>query len=216
MTKHSCQLYLIAPPDLDRAPALEPFVQSLPALLETGLLACLMLPTREADERGIQRAALQLSNLCKTANVAFLVEDRIGLALESDADGVHLSEPPKSVSGLRAHIGPGAIVGVFCGTSRHLGLQAAEQSADYVAFGATSPEETDLDGGESLESIVAWWQEMMTPPVVAMVGEDPDHIPDLARAGADFVAIGEPLWRTAGDPKAALSDLAGLLMTEDR
>ena len=81
-------------------------------------------------------------------------------------------------------------------------MAAAEGGADYVMFG-----EPDADGGrpslEAIEERVAWWAEVFELPCVGYAASH-DEIMPLVKAGADFVALGDWLWRDPGAIAAAI------------
>jgi len=101
-------------------------------------------------------------------------------------------------------LGKDAIVGAFCGTSKHDGMNAGEAGADYVAFG---PVGTSVlgDGGQAPLDLFAWWSEMIEVPVVAEGHLDAEAIASLALV-TDFLSIGEEIWGN-DDPSAALGSL---------
>jgi thiamine-phosphate pyrophosphorylase len=82
-------------------------------------------------------------------------------------------------------------------------MLAGEAGADYVMFG-----EPDAQGRRPrLESVlerVAWWAEVMTIPCVGYA-ERLEDIPPLVDAGAEFVGVGETIWRS--DMRAAVNAL---------
>jgi thiamine-phosphate pyrophosphorylase len=195
----ACRLYLITPPGLDGAAALDTFAERLAAALEAGDVACVLLRAAGLDDRTALTAALKLAPLAQERGVAFLVEDRPEVAREAGADGVHVNSGGAPVARVRETIGPEAIVGVGCGLSRHAAMEAAEAGADYVTF--AGPE-------ADLAELLAWWQATMTPPCVAQDGVTPDNAVWLARAGADFLALGDAVWQHPDGPAAAIKALA--------
>ena len=105
---------------------------------------------------------------------------------------------------MRKALGDDAIVGAFCGASRHDGMNAGEMGADYVAFGPAGS--TALGTGERAgRDLFAWWTEMIELPVVAEGALDPATVAELESV-TDFFAFGEEIWRAA-DPAAALKAL---------
>ena len=82
-------------------------------------------------------------------------------------------------------------------------MAAAEAGADYVMFG-----EPDADGDRpafaAIEERVAWWAEVFEAPCVAYAASL-DEVAPLVEAGADFVALGDWLWR---DPQAIAATIA--------
>ncbi len=199
MADTTCRLYLVTPPGLDSAPALDAFSEALPAALEAGDAACVLLRTAGLNERAALTVARRLAPIAQERGAAFLVEDRPEVAREAGADGVHLNGGGASVSRVRERIGPEAIVGVGCGLSRHAAMEAGEAGADYVAF--AGPE-------ADLAELLAWWQATMTPPCVALDGVTLENAVWLARAGADFLGLGDAVWQHPEGPAAAMAALA--------
>jgi thiamine-phosphate pyrophosphorylase len=85
-------------------------------------------------------------------------------------------------------------------------MRAGESGADYVMFGEPDPDGR-RPGFEAVLDRVAWWSEVMVIPCVAYAAAL-DEVAARARAGAEFVAIGETIWRS--DIRAALDALARL------
>ncbi|MDH3474085.1 MAG: thiamine phosphate synthase [Rhodospirillales bacterium] len=201
-----CRLYLVTPGGLASEPAVTAFARDLSDALGAGEVAAVLLRTEGLDDLAAKHAAATLGPIAQARDVAFLVEDRPRIAEAAGADGVHLSAPGGSIAEVRALVGPEAIVGVACGSSRHRALESAEGGADYVAFAGPR---------EEVEDLLSWWQAAMTPPCVALGDPeaDGDFGPDfetaarLARAGADFLAAGEAFWRFPGGPAAAVAIL---------
>jgi thiamine-phosphate pyrophosphorylase len=105
---------------------------------------------------------------------------------------------------VRKTLGGDAIVGAFCGVSRHDGLNAGEAGADYVAFGPVGTSALG-DGRVADPEIFSWWFEVVEVPVVAEGALSRDVIAGLA-SFTDFFAIGDEIWRT-DDAVAELSQL---------
>ncbi len=198
------QIYLIAPPDLDLAA----FPDRLARVLDGQAVACLRLGLATADADHIGRAADALRTVAHERDVAVVVETHLAIAERHGLDGVHLVDGARSIRATRKALGPDAIVGAFCGTTRHEGMNAAEAGADYVAFGPAG--ETPLGTGALAgRELFAWWSEMIEVPVVAEGGLTAALVADLAPV-TDFLGIGPDIWRQ-DDPLAALRTLlAGL------
>lgn len=195
------QLVLIAPADWsDAVPDL------LAAALDAVPVACLRLAFASRDEDLLGRAADACRAVAHERDVAVVIEAHQLLAQRHGLDGVHLTDGARKVREARKLLGPDAIVGAFCGASRHDGMTAAEAGADYVAFG---PVAGALGDGRVAEAeLFQWWSEMIETPVIAEGGLDEERIATLSPA-TDFLALGEELWRTA-DPVADLRRLAAL------
>jgi thiamine-phosphate diphosphorylase / hydroxyethylthiazole kinase len=73
--------------------------------------------------------------LCSKYNIPVLINDRIDVALASDAAGVHLGQSDMPLSVARRLLPPNAIIGVSCTTPEQV-RKAVEGGADYVGLGA--------------------------------------------------------------------------------
>lgn len=197
------QIYLVTPPEFD----LGSFPAQLARAMESVEVACLRLSLATRDEDRLMRAADAVREVAHRVDVALVIDTHVVLADRLGLDGVHLLDGPRSVRAARKALGPDAIVGAYCHQSRHDGMTAGENGADYVSFGPVSGA---LGDGELAEpELFAWWSEMIELPVVAEGGLNPELIRELAPI-TDFFAIGEEIWREE-DPAAALKDLVSAM-----
>ncbi len=190
------QLYLITPPQFD----LDPFKEHLAAVLDTHPIACVRLALATRDEDMLSRAADTLREVTHARDVALVISEHTLLAARLGIDGVHLLDGARSVRHARKELGDDAIVGAFCGGSRHEGMSAAEAGADYVAFGPARASALGM-GDHAEEDVFHWWSEMVEVPCVAEGDLDEPTIRALAPY-TDFFGISE-IW-SDDDPAAAL------------
>lgn len=195
------QLYLMTPAGA-QASALGPL---LAEVMDRVAPACLRIRgSAEEDELG--RLADMAREIAHARDVAVVIDDHVKLALRHGLDGVHLTDGAKAIRYARKELGDDAIVGAFCGTSRHEGMNAAEAGADYVAFGPVS--DSALYRGEPVDlELFQWWSEMIEVPVVAEGAITRDLIAQLSPI-TDFIALGPEIW-TQDDPVATLALLWG-------
>ncbi len=192
-----CQLYLISPLDVSGA-----FPDRLARALDAAPVAAFQFRVKEVDEHQAARLAEPLQALCAAREVAFIVNDSIGLAKRIGADGVHLGQSDGEVEDARKRLGREAQIGVTCHNSRHLAMEAGEAGADYVAFGAFFPTATKVTEYRAEPDLLTWWQDLMEIPCVAIGGITPENCAPLVRAGADFLAVSGAVWN--GDEVAAV------------
>ena len=197
----SCRLYLITPERLEP----EDFADRLAEALDAGDVACVQLRLKGVEDDAIRRAIARLMPIAHARDVAFIVHDRPDLAAEMGADGVHLGQDDMAYAEGRRLVGADAIVGLTCHDSRHLAILAAEQGADYVAFGAFYPTRTKVPKGHPEPEILEWWSSLMVVPVVAIGGITPANCAPLVRAGADFLAVVTAVWDHAEGPGPAVA-----------
>ena len=200
-TSPRCQLYLITPPRLDDPSA---FVAPLAAACDAGGVASVQLRLKDDDDDAIRRAAGVLCPVVQERDIAFLMNDRPDLAVETGCDGVHIGQEDAAYDEARALVGNDAIVGVTCHASRHLAIEAADQGADYVAFGAFFDTDTKQAKASAEPEILQWWTEIATTPAVAIGGITPENCAPLVAAGVDFLAVVSAIWDHGQGPAAAV------------
>ncbi len=195
-----CRLYLVTPPALDAGA----FADVLGAALDQGDVGCVQLRLKDAPDDEVRRAADALRPVAQGRGVAFNLNDRPDLAHETGCDGVHVGQQDMAYREARRIVGEGAIVGVTCHDSRHLAMQAAEQGADYVAFGAFFATGTKQPKSRAGPEILEWWSAIMEVPCVAIGGITVDNCGPLVEAGADFIAVISGVWDYRAGPGAAV------------
>jgi len=202
----ACQLYVISPPDIDPT-----FADRLRAALGGGPVAAFQLRLKGVDDDHIRRTAEALMPVCRAADVAFLLNDRMDLAKELGTDGVHLGQSDGDVRAARALLGPDVQIGVTCHDSRHLSMEAGEAGADYVAFGAFYETTTKPSHYRPEPPLLTWWTTLSQLPCVAIGGITPANAPPLIAAGADFIAVVNAVWTHPDGPAAGVASFAPVL-----
>ncbi len=182
----------------------------LGAALRIGTTAAVLLPIDAARGDDVIDTAVQFATLVQDAGAAVLLDGRPDLVTRTHADGAHLAGP-EAIKASLPQLKPNYIAGAGGLRSRHDAMVAAEAGADYVMFG-----EPDARGSrppfEAVRERVAWWSELFETPCVAYADAF-DQLAALARAGADFIAMGDALFRDPRGLEAAAAD-AGLAIKE--
>lgn len=199
--REPCRLYLITPPRLDDPAG---FAETLARALDAGDVAALQIRLKDVDDDTVRRTVDALRPVAQDRDVAVILNDRPDLAEQTGCDGVHVGQDDTSYREARRILGEDAIVGVTCHDSRHLAMVAAEDGADYVAFGAFYPTLTKDPKAKADLDILRWWQVMMTVPCVAIGGITPDNAKPVIDAGADFLAVCGGVWNQAEGPEEAI------------
>ena len=200
------QLYLITPPEFDPLR----FPDQLAQVLDTAEVSCVRLALATRDEDRLARAADLLRDICHRRDIALVIDSHVLMVERLGLDGVHLTDGARSVRKVRKALGRDAIVGTFCGDSRHDGISAGEGGADYICFGPVGA--TPLgDGRRAGHDLFQWWSEMIAVPVVAEGTLSEDIVADLSPV-TDFFGIGEEIWR-ADNPAGRMAELISAFRT---
>ena len=197
MPEPSCQLYLISPLDVGGD-----FPARLARALDAAPIAAFQLRIKNQDDHAAAKLADPLQRICADRDVAFIVNDSIGLAKRLGADGVHLGQGDGDLADARAKLGREAQIGVTCHDSRHLAMEAGEGGADYVAFGAFFPSTTKATQHRADPELLQWWSGLFELPCVAIGGITAENCHELVRSGADFLAVSNAVW--GGDEALAV------------
>jgi len=198
------RLYLITPPRIDD---LAGFGRVLAHALDAGDVAALQIRLKEVDDAIVAAAVDALAPIAAARDVAVILNDRPDLAAKLGCDGVHVGQEDASYAEARKLMGPNGIVGVTCHDSRHLAMEAAEAGADYVAFGALFPTATKEAKTSCALEVLTIWQETMQTPCVGIGGVTVATAREVAKAGADFVAVSAGVWSHGDGPAAAVATL---------
>ena len=203
MSPPACRLYLITPPRLEDPAG---FAPRLEAALSAGDVAAVQVRLKDASEAEITEAIRVLGPVARAHDAALILNDDPALDARLDCDGVHVGQSDSPYAQARRLMGRDRIVGVTCHDSRHLAMEAAEQGADYVAFGAFFPTSTKDVATRAEPEILSVWQETMETPCVAIGGITADTARGLAAAGADFLAVSAGVWNHPGGEAAAVRE----------
>ncbi len=196
----ACRLYLLTPPALEP----ESFRDPLAAALDAADVAAVQLRLKDADDAALRRAIAVLAPVAQSRGVAFLVNDRPDLAVAMGCDGAHVGQTDMAAREARKILGPGRMLGVTCHASRDLAMQAGEDGADYVAFGAFFPTATKEAPTRADPEVLSWWSGLMEIPCVAIGGITAENCAPLVAAGADFLAVVGAVWNHPEGPAAGV------------
>lgn len=183
------RIMLATPPRFDPA-ALAP---RLADALATGEVGCVRIDMPGAEEAAIRAAADALRPVCHDADVAVILAEHFRLAPALGLDGAEVEMRGARLRDVRAALGPDAILGAACGTSRHDGMVAAEAGCDYVLFRPYRLEGELGDGALASIDLFQWWAEMIETPVVAEGGIEAPEARELAPY-ADFIIPDIAIW----------------------
>ncbi len=195
-----CRLYVITPETFD----LHTFPDLLAQALDAGDVAAVQLRLKNSDDDVWKRAIDALRPISRSRGVPFLLNDRADLVVAAGCDGTHVGQEDMPAREARHLMGPDLTLGVTCKASLDLAGRAAEDGADYVAFGAffpsTSKQVTNLADPEILRR----WSQRKGLPSCAIGGITAANLAPLVQAGANFLAIIGGVWNHPEGPAAGV------------
>lgn len=153
-----------------------------------GGITCVQLREKELDDDAFLEEAIEMKALCKKYNVPFFINDNVKVAIQCQADGIHVGQNDRNVKEVRKLVGNDMMIGVSAQTVEQA-IEAQKAGADYLGVGAMFHTTTKLDAKavsyETLKSIC----ESVEIPVVAIGGINKENIPKLAGTNVDGVAL---------------------------
>jgi thiamine-phosphate pyrophosphorylase len=179
-----CGLYAVTPD--------EPDTSTLAGKVQQALNGGASLVQYRNKSAGIDLKREQgrtLAALCRKAGVPFIINDDLMLALELDADGVHLGGEDGDLAQARKLLGRGRLLGASCYDRVELALAAAQAGADYVAFGSVYSSGTKPGTVHAPLTIFARARAQIVLPLVAIGGITLQNASWVYAAGADSVAV---------------------------
>jgi len=189
---------------LDGASLLEQVEQAI-----LGGATFIQLREKELDQERFLREAIEIKELCNRYKIPLVINDNVDIALQMDADGVHVGQSDMEACDVRALLGTGKILGVSAQTVEQAVL-AETWGADYLGVGAMfhtgSKADADAVSFETLKAICT----AVRIPVIAIGGISKDNILQLAGSGICGIAVISALFaeKDIRAEAAALKELA--------
>ena len=144
---------------------------------------------KSSNQKQRLETCLALRELTKQFDAIFIVNDDITLTLAAKADGVHLGQDDSPLSEARILLGENAIIGISCYNRFDLAEQAANEGANYIAFGRFFPSRTKPEAETAEITLIHKTKQRLDIPVVAIGGITAENGEALIAAGADMLAV---------------------------
>ena len=148
----------------------------------------MQLREKDLDEKTFLEEAVEIQKLCRKYQVPFVVNDNVEIALQMDADGVHVGQEDLEAGAVRAILGSGKSIGVSAQTVEQA-IQAEKNGADYLGVGAVFATGTKLDATDVSYDTLKAICSAVSIPVVAIGGITKDNLMELKGSGIDGIAV---------------------------
>lgn len=154
-----------------------------------GKVDIIQLREKKGKEKKIIELAQEIKKMILGTEILFIVNDRLDIALSTDADGVHLGQDDLGVCEARKICPEGFLIGLST-HSVEQGKAAISSGADYLGIGPVFPTPTKPDYKASGLEYVTWASEnIRNVPWFAIGGIDESNIDKVICAGAKRVAV---------------------------
>ena len=182
----------------------EEFLHRVEGALRGGV-TLLQLREKEKSTREYTALASKVHDITKRYNVPLIIDDRVDVAMATQAEGVHLGRSDMPIDIARKLLGENKIIGA---TAKTVGQaqEAYSQGADYLGVGAIYPTTTKvktvLTSTKTLEAIC----KAVPIPVTAIGGLNRDNISVLRGIGIAGICIVSAVMK-ADNPRQSTLDL---------
>lgn len=162
-------------------------VEWLDAVLEAGV-RIVQLRDKVSDDKTLYEKAKIFRRKTREADALFIVNNRLDIAILTEADGIHLGNNDIPAEEAR-RLAPDLIIGVSANTARQA-ASAEDRGASYFNIGPLFPTDTKngLHNFIGLEAVKEY--SLLSPlPFTVMGGIQYNHIPDLVEEGVRRIAV---------------------------
>lgn len=197
-------LYLVTPDQPDTAVLLAMLAKAV-----VGRPALVQYRSKCVEGLARRAQAVAVVSLCRDAGIPCIVNDSVALALEVEADGVHLGRDDGEIATARSMLGPERLLGVSCYDEWSRAEAGNALGVDYVAFGAMFPSRTKPEAVRAPIELVSRAQRELACGVAVIGGISAERAPELVAAGAGLIAVMSDVF-DAPDPGARVAAYQGL------
>lgn len=150
---------------------------------------------KSANDSLRREQAKLLLPLCREHNALLIINDHLEIAIEIDADGVHVGKNDVPVSAAKNLLGHNKIVGTSCYNQLGLAKQAQKDGADYIAFGAFFSSLTKPNAVSVSISLVNQAQKALSIPIVGIGGIQLTNARTVIQSGCAAIAVCHDLFQ---------------------
>ena len=154
----------------------------------------IQLRMKDASDDEVRKAAAEIQPMCKAHDAIFLLDDRVELAKELKADGVHLGKNDMPVNEARKLLGSRYVIGGTANTFDDV-ERLYRDGADYIGCGpfrftTTKQKLSPILGADGYRRIVSQMKlHHITIPIIAIGGILSSDIPDVMATGVSGIAV---------------------------
>lgn len=202
MDREQLRLYLVT----DRGLALGRSLEDVVAQAVAGGVTMVQLREKDIDTRDFVAEAVRLKALLGPLGVPLIINDRVDVALASDADGVHIGQSDMPYGIARKLLGPDKIIGLSVENMSQV-IEANALDVDYIGISPVfaTPTKTDTAQPFGLDGL-AEAVRLSEHPTVAIGGMNAATAAEVMACGTDGIALVSAIMG-AEDPRAAAVQL---------
>ncbi|MDH6357115.1 thiamine phosphate synthase [Parabacteroides sp. PF5-9] len=175
-----------------------------------GGVTLVQLREKTCDSKTFYERAVALKRILKPYGVPLIVNDRLDIALASDADGLHIGQNDLPYPIARKLLGKNKIIGLSVENEEDV-LRANQLDIDYIGISPVfnTPTKTDTASALGLDGVRSITH-LSNHPAVAIGGVNLNNATEIIRAGADGLSVVSAIM-SAADPQKAAADFCRII-----
>ena len=203
MNEIDLSLYLVT----DNSEDVDKFLNTIEEAIKGGVTV-VQIREKTADTLDFYNLALKVKEITSKYDVPLIVNDRVDIALASDADGVHVGQSDMPCDVTRKLIGQNKILGVSAATVKEA-EKAESDGADYIGTGAVFPTATKDDADSVTKDELTEIVKSIDIPVVAIGGINLDNACELNGTGIAGLSVVSAIM-SSDNPKKSSQELLNI------
>ena len=168
----------------------------------------IQLREKDISYKEFVKLAAEVKAVTDRYKIPFVINDSVDVALEVDADGVHIGQGDEKIKVAREKLGQDKIIGVSANTVEEA-MKAQQEGADYIGVGTVFNTSTKLDAKTVSFNTLSQICSCVNIPVVAIGGICKDNILSLAESKVDGICVISAIFAQE-DIKSAAGELLKL------
>lgn len=167
-----------------------------------GGVTVIQIREKTMEKDAFIQTARPIRELCRQKGIDFIINDKVDLAVELDADGVHVGQEDMPGSLARKMIGS-RILGISA-SSIEEAKRAIAEGADYLGVGSIYPTLSKADAGDAVTpTLIKEIRAFCDLPIVGIGGINRGNAGPVVEAGANAVAVISAICNAADPMEAA-------------
>ncbi len=183
-TKFDLKLYVLTDRSFLDGERLEDKVKQIIA----GGATIIQLREKNISSREFLETAINIRKITSDSGIPMIINDRLDIALASDADGLHVGQDDMPARIARRILGNNKILGVSASNVSEA-IQAELDGADYIGVGAIFPTDSKNDARYVTISELVKITETVSIPVVAIGGINENNALSLEGTRVSGIAV---------------------------
>ena len=167
----------------------------------------LQLRIKDREDQEFARLAIEIREITRGTKTLFIVNDRLDMALISDADGLHLGQNDLPISLAKDILGQKKVIGLSTHSIEEA-VQAEILGADYIGLGPIFKTSTKPHLEPKGVALIKEVRKRVKIPIVAIGGINKENVEEVLAFGADGVALASCLAKAEDLPETVKIFLA--------